>query len=83
MQTSKFGFPLVVAGSIVSMAGVFANNILLDHILAMIIWVPSNAILMAYFIGRARGLWNGDLGDWIMVVFYAIMLFSGIWGLMQ
>jgi hypothetical protein len=79
----RAGLFIAAVGLAISMAGVIANNLLLDHILAMQIWIPSNTLYCIYFFGRTRGWWNGHIGDGLMCVNYAFMLASGIWGLMQ
>ena len=83
VQLQQVGLSLASVGLIISMAGVIANNLLLNHILAMQIWIPSNTLYCIYFFGRTRGWWNGHLGDGLMCINYAFMLVSGIWGLMQ
>jgi hypothetical protein len=77
------GFPLSVLGFLISLVGVIENNLLLNHVAAMMWWVPSNAIFCLYFFGRARDWWDGSLANWIMCVNYAFMLASGIIGLWQ
>jgi len=79
----EFGLGMAFTGMIISCAGVLANNILLDHILAMIIWVPSNTLFLIYFFGRTQGMWDGHIGDNLMCVNYLVMLVSGLWGLIQ
>ena len=79
----ELGTDLAFIGMLISCAGVLANNIMLDHILAMVIWVPSNTIFIVYFFGRTRGWWNGHIGDGVMCINYLVMLVSGIWGLFQ
>jgi len=78
-----FGLDLVVIGMAIMLVGVMVNNVLLDHILAMKIWVPSNAIFALYFFGRYRDWWDGHISDGLMCVTYVITLASGIWGLTQ
>lgn len=77
------GLDLAVLGAIISSAGVFANNILLNHTLAMQIWVPSNAIFVLYFFGRWRDWWDGGISNAVMCAMYVMMLVSGVIGLMQ
>lgn len=77
------GLDIAALGFVISFIGVCLNNILLDHILAMIAWCPSNAIFCLYFFGRAKGHWDGGVSDWLMCLNYAFMLVSGVWGLKQ
>lgn len=79
----KTGTVIAFLGMLISCVGVIANNIVLDHILAMIIWVPSNTIFLLYFYGRSQGWWDGHIGDGVMCVNYAAMLVSGLWGLLH
>lgn len=78
-----YGLIIATIGSLITSTGVVANNILLDHVLAMTIWVPSNAIFTIYFYGRMKEWWNGHLSDAVMCATYALMLVSGILGLIQ
>jgi hypothetical protein len=41
----------------------------------------SNPMFMVYFIGRILLLWDGGLGDWAMLVYFAAMTASNLWGL--
>jgi hypothetical protein len=75
------GLDLVVLGTIISVLGVIANNLLLAHILAMQIWMFSNLIFAVYFYGRWKQWWDGGLSDQIMCGLYLFMLISGLWGL--
>ena len=77
------GLDIAVIGFLISLAGVIANNLVLLHTTAMLIWCPSNAIFCLYFFGRAKGYWDGGVSDWLMCLNYAFMLASGIWGLKQ
>jgi hypothetical protein len=77
------GLDLAALGFLVSMAGVVENNLLLNHLAAMIIWCPSNTINTIYFYGRAKDMWDGGLSNWLYCISYAAMLVSGVWGLKQ
>jgi hypothetical protein len=79
---SDLGLDLVVAGTIISAAGVIANNLFLLHILAMQIWTASNFLFALYFYGRSCKWWDGGLCDKIMCLLYTGMLVTGLWGLM-
>lgn len=83
INVANIGLDLVVVGSCISCIGVIANNILLNHILAMQIWVISNFIFIVYFYGRGSNWWDGVLSDRVMCLMYVVMFVSGIWGLMQ
>jgi hypothetical protein len=77
------GLDLAMVGFVISFIGVLENNVFLDHLGAMIWWVPSNAIFCVYFFGRTRNWWDGSIGNWLMCLNYAFMLVSGAWGLKQ
>jgi hypothetical protein len=77
------GMALALVGTIVSMAGVIYNNCLLWHIVAMQVWVISNAIFAGYFYGRIKCWWDGGLPDILLCLNYVVMLVTGIYGLMQ
>jgi len=83
IDLKDIGLDIAVLGFLISLAGVIENNLMLDHIAAMLWWVPSNALFFLYFFGRTRGWWDGHIEDGVMCVNYAFMLVSGIWGLKQ
>ena len=82
-QFSGIGADLAVLGTIVSSCGVVANNIYLDHILAMQIWVISIIILCLWAFGLYKRWWDGGVSGAALCLMYAFMLVSGVWGLMQ
>ena len=82
-QFSGVGADLAVLGTIVSSCGVVANNLYLNHILAMQIWVISNIILCLWAFGLYRRWWDGGISGAALCLMYAFMLVSGVWGLMQ
>ena len=77
------GLDIALVGFIISCIGVLENNVFLDHIGAMLWWVPINAIFCLYFFGRSKGYWDGGVSDWLLCLNYAFMLVSGVWGLKQ
>lgn len=83
IDTRNIGLDLAAIGFLISLTGVVYNNILLNHIAAMIIWCPSNFIFFIYFLGRARDWWDGGVSDWLLCLNYLFMLGSGVWGLKQ
>jgi len=83
IDLKDIGLDIAVLGFIISLVGVIENNLLLNHVAAMLWWVPSNAIFCLYFFGRSRDLWDGHIGDEVMCINYAFMLVSGIVGLVQ
>ena len=81
INVKDLGLDLVVIASIISIAGVFANNIMLDHHLAMLIWRWSNIGFGIYFFGRWKDLWDGGLSDALMCGFYVFCLVTNEIGL--
>lgn len=77
------GTTISAVGAAVSVCGVIANNILLDHIVAMQVWVLSNLLLMVWAYGFYKKWWDGGLSGAALCLMYAFMLVSGVWGLMQ
>ena len=83
IDTKDVGLDLAVSGSVISAIGVFYNNVLLDHTMAMWLWIPSNFLFVIYFSGRARNWWDGGISDTVMCGLYLMMLLSGVYGLMK
>lgn len=82
IDTRNIGLDLAVIGSAISIVGVLLNNVFLLHREAMLVWVVSNIILMGYFYGHWKDWWNGGLSSEVICLMYAVMLVSGVWGLM-
>jgi hypothetical protein len=82
-DTRDLGLDLAALGFLISLVGVVENNLLLNHITAMIVWCPSNAIFCLYFFGRVNKWWDGGVSDWLLCCNYAFMLVSGLMGLKQ
>lgn len=80
-QLSDYGADLVVIGALISCIGVTANNIFLNHIFAMQIWVLSNTLLMIWAYGLWKKWWDGGISGFALTVMYAYMLVSGVYGL--
>lgn len=83
LDRSNLGLDLAVLGAIISCLGVFANNILLDHILAMQIWMFSNPVLMLWAIGNWRRWWDGGLSGLALTGMYVIFTVTNLIGLMS
>lgn len=77
------GNVMVITATIISATGVFYNNVLLDHIVAMQVWALSNILLAAFFYGQYKGWWNGGLPSAILCGFYIFCFITGIYGLVQ
>ena len=61
---------LLVIGCALSLYGAHANNIWLDHNLALRVWGYSNIVQMAWAIGLWRKWWNGGLPAIALCVLY-------------
>ena len=78
------GTALAVSGTIISVCGVAANNILLDHISAMLIWRFSNIIFVGFFYGQWKGYWNGGVSSFVMMILNSVFSITnevGLWKL--
>jgi hypothetical protein len=75
------GNAIAAIASCVSIVGVFYNNVLLQHTVAMQIWVVSNLLFVAFFYGQYMKWWNGGLSSLTVCITYFIMLITGLYGL--
>jgi len=82
-DTKNIGLDLAVLGSTISCVGVVANNILLDHLLAMQIWMFSNPILLVWAYGLHKHWWDDGLSGLAISVMYLIFTVSNLYGLMK
>jgi hypothetical protein len=82
IDISRIGPWLAIPGSIIATVGVLVNNVELNHTHAMVVWVFSNALLMVWAHGFAEGWWKNAVSGRAMCAMYAIMLVSGIYGLL-
>ena len=78
----RIGNTISVGGTILSIAGALCNNILLNHLLAMQIWMASNLVLLCYFIGVYFEYWNGKLSTSAIIVMYLLFASSNLYGLL-
>ena len=82
INVKDIGLDLVAVGTLISLIGVVYNNLLLQHTMAMFVWVFSNAIFGIYFYGRINDWWDGGLSNKFLLVNYLFMLVSGVYGLL-
>lgn len=75
------GLDLTLAGLVVSVIGTLYNNILLDHLTAMLIWRWSNILFATYFIGRWKCWWDGRVSDGLMAILYISYIITNELGL--
>ena len=78
---SHIGTILIISGSVISVIGAFANNIWLDHIIAMEFWRFSNIILLLWAVGLYRKWWNGGLPVICLCGMYAFYMVTNEIGL--
>jgi hypothetical protein len=78
-----FGFSIALTASVIALYGVWLFNQRRDYTGARAAWMLSNPMFMVYFIGRILLLWDGGLGDWAMLVYFAAMTASNILGMFQ
>jgi len=72
-----------IAGSVISIVGVYHNNIRRDHFGAMKYWMFSNVFLMAWAYGYVLNLWNGGLSVVALAVIYTIFTVTNVYGVIQ
>jgi len=82
MIMKNIGVGLAITGSVLSLIGALVNNLFLMHTQAMYFWMASNPILLAYFIGMDKGMWNGQhLSNRSLILLYLIFAASNFYGL--
>lgn len=81
---NTIGNILAVTGAVLSLSGALVNNLMLSHVDAMYIWMISNPIFLAYFIGVDMKWWNGEhISTRALIVTYAVFTASNFWGLLH
>ncbi len=83
IQLENLGIGIAALGTAISCLGVIANNISLDHILAMQLWALSNPLLLIWAIGNYRRWWDGGLSALALIVMYGIFSITNLYGLHQ
>jgi hypothetical protein len=78
-----YGTAIVAISTIISMIGVAFNNVALDHIAAMQVWMISNVMFAVFFYGQYKKWWNGGLPSAILCGFYVFCFITGLYGLVQ
>jgi hypothetical protein len=77
---TDLGFLIAISASVVALYGVWLFNQRRDYTGARQVWMFSNVMFTAYFFGRVMAYWNGSLGDLAMLVYFAAMTASNVWG---
>ena len=76
------GTALALGGTVLSIAGALVNNLELNALLARQIWMISNPIFLAYFIGVDTKLWNGQhMSTRALIVTYSVFTITNFWSL--
>jgi Ca2+/Na+ antiporter len=78
-----YGFSLAAIGAVISCLGVVYNNIRLDHIAAMEVWMFSNTVLLIWSFGLYKKWWDGGLSGAVLCGMYLFYTVTNIWGLMH
>lgn len=69
---------LAISGTLLSVAGALANNLLLDPLLARELWMISNPIMLMLVLGNRQGLWNGNISNTAVAITYGIFTVSNL-----
>ena len=77
----SIGIILAIGGSTVSICGAAANNLFLDHVLAMRLWRISNWVMLVWAVGYTMSWWNGGLAGVALVAMYATYAVTNEYGL--
>jgi hypothetical protein len=73
---------LALTGTALSIAGALVNNLELNALMARQIWMASNPLFLAYFIGVDMKWWNGQhVSTRALIVTYAVFTITNIWSL--
>lgn len=75
------GATLAISGTFISCLGVVANNLILDHIMAMYVWRISNIILFFWAFGLYRKYWDGGISGAALCGMYAFFAITNEYGL--
>ena len=83
LTQDTIGELLAVSGSVLSIMGAMINNITLNHVLAMKVWMISNPVLLVYFTGVDAAWWNGSrhISTRAIILLYFIFTVSNLYGL--
>ena len=80
---SWVGIVFAFSGAIISLLGVYANNIMLAHDTAIRIWAISNPLILAWAIGFTCGWWVDGITGLAMVAIYLVFTVTGIHALLK
>jgi hypothetical protein len=83
VDISLLGFPLALAGAILSILGALDNNLFHHHRRAMLLWMLSNPLLFIWAVGMMLGLWADGLGLAFIAGMYLLYIFSNAYGILR
>ena len=78
---TDIGVIISALSSIVALIGVYQFNQQNDPLKAQQTWFWSNSGFVLYFAGRCLTLWDGGLGDVVMLTYFFLMWASNALGL--
>jgi ABC-type Na+ efflux pump permease subunit len=76
------GMALAISGAALSVLGSTANNLYLNHIPAMWLWLFGNPFLMLWGFGMIRGWWRDGLSIVVVTAMYTYFFVTGAIGLL-
>jgi hypothetical protein len=83
VTANHIGYSLAVTGSALSIIGTLVNNLWLDHIFAMWIWLFSNPILYIWSIGVIKHRWHNGLSMAAIATMYLVFFVTNVIGLLS
>jgi len=80
-MTIDYGFLISLIASLIALWGVYLFNQRKDYTGARVVWFFSNTLFVVFFAGRVFGWYNGGLSDVMMMLYFAMMWVSNVWGM--
>lgn len=77
------GFIIALIASVIALFGVYQFNQQQDYTGARVTWFYSNSLFVVLFAGRTIGVLDGGFTDALMAIYFAVMWWSNMKGLMQ
>jgi hypothetical protein len=75
----RIGTAFAIVGTGITMAGALVNNLLLEPVLSRWIWLFSNPVFLAYFIGVEKGWWTGNhIGTRLLILTYIVYSITNV-----
>jgi hypothetical protein len=83
IDISLLGFPLALAGAIISIVGNLLNTIRKMHRLAIGLWTVSSFLIAVWGTGYMLGIWRDGLAVAAITGMNVIFLISNVYGLVR